>query len=151
MVMIMQIKEIMKRNVWTLKKHQSIYEASVLMRKKNIGAIVIIDDFRNIEGIITDRDILLFYSTHHFLDAKIEEAMTHNVMTINENAYPEDASDMMGYAQIRRLPVVDDNGKLRGILSLSDFATNKNFMDLSKEALCEISLSFDENISKYVE
>ena len=140
----MRIKELMKKNVWTLKKHQSIYEASVLMRIHDIGSIVIVDDSFNVEGIITDRDILIFYSKHHYLDAKIEDAMTKSVLTINENEYPEDVSDLMGYAQIRRVPIVNDDGKLKGIVSLGDLAINKKLDELSKEALTEISVSYND-------
>ena len=68
--------------------------------------------------------------------------MKKYVITINKESEASTASDMMGYMQVRRLVVVDDNNKIAGVLSLTDLASNPETEELALETLVEISYNY---------
>ena len=68
--------------------------------------------------------------------------MKKYVITINKESDASIASDMMGYMQVRRLVVVDDNNKIVGVLSLTDLASNPETEELALETLVEISYNY---------
>ena len=113
------------------------------MYQRNIGGIIILKDILsnnaseegNPIGIITERDIarLVAFSSNLSTDTPTSELMSQPLITINQNSSIKDASDLMQQHDIRRLPVLDNKGKLVGIITAKDIL--KAMMDLLKSVM----------------
>ena len=117
----MLVKEIMTRNVISVRPDRPLREAAEIMADNHIGCLVIRSD-RKIEGIITDRDILVFIAdeSHRNLDSyKVKDAMTEYVITIGPDKPVEKAVQIMTGNRIKKIPVLDDD-RLVGIITMSD-------------------------------
>jgi len=117
----MLVKEIMTRNVISVRPDRPLREAAEIMADNHIGCLVIRSD-RKIEGIITDRDILVFIAdeSHRNLDSyKVRDAMTEYVITIRSTSTVEKAAELMTGNRIKKIPVLDDD-RLVGIITMSD-------------------------------
>ena len=136
----MSIKYFMNKEVVSIDKSSSILDACKLMKKENVGFLLVTDNL-NLAGVITDRDITT-YLADGSLNHKIEHAMTKSVETINVNSYPEDVSDLMGYKQIKRLVVVDDLENVVGVIGVSDLVRDEFTSHLALEALKEIYFEY---------
>jgi CBS domain-containing protein len=110
----------MKKPVITLKPTSSIMEAANLMRKENIGCIVVTEDEKPV-GIVTERDIVRFVAIHGkgALDSPLSSLMSSPVVTCTPDTAVTKAYVIMYEKRIRRLPVVK-NGKLVGIVTERD-------------------------------
>ena len=143
----MKISELMTRNVHTVTPITSIKDTIDLMRKENIGFIVITE--RQIPvGVITDRDLLMVVNKEINLQTQITKVMKKYVITINENCDVIDASDLMGYSQVRRLVVINDEGFLVGVISVSDLIKNVYTEEYGYAAITEISYDFSTTFNK---
>ena len=123
----MHVSEIMTREVSTVSPLTTLENAARQMREYDVGALPVIESERLV-GIITDRDIVL-RAVAEALDgmfARVSDAMTSNVVVCRGDADLEHAVDMMSSKQIRRLPVVDGDERLVGILALGDIALHEN-------------------------
>jgi len=112
------------------------------MRHINVGAMPIIDNDNHVRGIITDRDIAVraVASGVDPNQATVGQFMTADPVTILPEVTVEDAAGIMGEQQVRRLPVVDQNGCLLGMISLGDLAVDVGEEAMIAEALEEISV-----------
>lgn len=140
----MIVKDIMTRNVITTNKDSSILDVMKLMREFNLGFIVVIENNKPV-GIITDRDIVISLSLTYKLTDYISSIMKKHIISINEYSEINDASDLLGNMQIRRLLVLNDSNDLVGILSIADLARHVLLEDNALEALTEISYDFNSN------
>lgn len=119
----MLLKEMMRgrETVYQLPMQARIFDAASLMREEQIGFLVVTDDSRRVEGVITDRDIALSLSlgaaTPHSL---LSEIMTKPVQTVDESQTLFDLSRQFRISKVKRLPVVDSHGDLKGVISLDD-------------------------------
>ncbi|XMB86288.1 CBS domain-containing protein [Mycoplasmatota bacterium WC44] len=131
----------MTHKVHTLRRENSVEDAINLMAMEDIGAIPIIDDDSHVVGILTDRDIVVrcFYNKHPLVTT-VEEYMTTNVCTLYEDEEVGTIVSTMSQLQIKRIPIVDKDNKLAGIISLGDLATNTQTDAKSAEALRNISM-----------
>lgn len=120
----MKIKEIMKKAV-AVEHEMSLKEASKIMSSKNIGSLVVVKD-EKILGIITEKDIVDNSSS---LERKLSSVMKRKVITIDENDNLENAAVIMTKNKIKRLPVIDEDGKLTGIITASDLVANSEDLD----------------------
>lgn len=136
----MKVKELMTKKVITIDKEDSIINAAKKMKDHDIGILVIINEKREVLGVITDRDIVIRSISRGNINATVDEAMTHDSIRINKNEEIVKALETMGDYQIKRLVVVDDDLKLVGIISLSDLALGKYTNKLVNETLYEISI-----------
>jgi CBS domain-containing protein len=92
------------------------------MRELDIGAIVVCDGTNRPIGVITDRDITV-RCTALGLDnssTRVSQCMSRDVCSVSEDSTTKDAERLMEERQIRRVVVTDSQGKLRGIVALSD-------------------------------
>ena len=137
----MKIYEIMQRNIHSVSPSSSIKETINLMKKENIGFVVITEDKLPV-GVITDRDLLMVIGKEINMDTPIEKVMKKYVIFVNQNDDVSDASDIMGYLQVRRLVVVNDFGHLVGIISVADLVRNVYTEEYGYEAITEISYDF---------
>ena len=137
---LLKLKEIMTEEVIVVSPDTSVFDAAQLMKDKNIGAIPICKENMNVEGIITDRDIVLRVVCAEQDPRKIscKEIMTDELVVGKTDMEVESALEMMGDVKVRRLPVVED-GRLVGFVSLGDMAVNRRYDRASELALSDIS------------
>jgi len=103
-----------------------VTDAAELMKNEHVGSIPIIEDVqtRKLIGILTDRDLTTRIVAEG-LDAnstKVEAIMTRNVVTCSAEDDLQKAVDAMSKYQLRRIPVVDDDNKIVGIIAQADVA-----------------------------
>jgi CBS domain-containing protein len=122
----MLVKEIMKKAV-TVSSSAIVKEAAQTMVKDNIGSLIVIDKGK-LTGIITERDILKYFSNSGSPGASISKIMSRNVKTIELNEEIEDAAAIMSQNKIKRLPVTQ-KGKLVGIITATDLVANSESFD----------------------
>lgn len=126
----MTVKELMTTSVCFLKPDASISDAAALMKKNNIGIVPICDNRGCLLGLVTDRDILMRVSTADAASielTKISDIMTTNLVTISPEMNVHDAACLFSKKKVHRLPVLE-NGRLVGMLSLTDLAKKKIFL-----------------------
>ena len=99
--------------------------AAQLMWDRDCGCVPLVDDAQRVVGMVTDRDVCMAALTQHLPLAQIaaSTAASHRVFVVHEDDPLEVARDLLGRKQVRRLPVVDCNGHLVGIVSVADLAT----------------------------
>jgi len=120
----------MTRKVITLDQEANIFDAQELMAKNNIRHLPIVDQNRHLIGIVTDRDIrsVLPYrffemspgEKEKFAALKVKDVMTKDPITISPTYTIQDALLMIQNSKVGALPVVDDERRLKGILSVRD-------------------------------
>ena len=136
----MKLKDIMTKEVIAVSPDTSVLDAAQIMKDKNIGAVPICTDDMNVEGIITDRDIVLrvVCAEKDAKKIKCRDVMTDRLIVGKTDMEVESALDLMGDLQVRRLPVVE-NGRLVGFVALGDMAVSNRYNRDSGETLSEIS------------
>ena len=109
----------------TFEKHQKVSEAVKVMTDKNYGSVVVVDKKNKVIGICTERDILkkLVDKNLKATTTKIEEIMTPNPRVGRENDDVLDWLRTMSNDRFRRLPVVDEEGKIKVIFTQGDFVS----------------------------
>jgi len=112
------VKHIMIEDVVTAKPNITVKDAVKTLQEKHVGSIVITDDNQKCVGIFTERDAIRIIANEVPLDTTIDQVMTKNVATIGEEASLEEARRLVISHGIRHLPVVDNKGKLIGLLSV---------------------------------
>jgi CBS domain-containing protein len=117
------IRELMTVRPRTVKAGDSVVEAAKLMRGEDAGLAPIVDGDRLV-GVITDRDIAIrvVAEGRDPQSTKVEEVASENVVTIDPQQDLDEALRLMAEHQLRRLPVVEEDGKLVGIVSQADVA-----------------------------
>ncbi|MCS0501252.1 CBS domain-containing protein [Ancylobacter mangrovi] len=119
----MQVWEVMTRDVRVANADETIEQAARLMAGLDAGSLPVGKDNRLV-GMITDRDIVMrAVAAGKGPETKVHEVMTPDVKYCFAEQEIEEVSRNMGDLQIRRLPVVDTDKQLIGILSLADVAT----------------------------
>lgn len=133
----MNIKDCMTRHVRVIGPDQTLAEAAKAMAEADVGVLPVANSERLV-GMITDRDIAIRgIGTGKGPDAKVSEAMSDEVMYCYEDDDIDDVLQNMGDIQVRRLPVVNEEKRLVGIVSLSDLADASE--EQAGEALCQIA------------
>jgi CBS domain-containing protein len=117
----------MSTEVRTVQPQDSLRAAAQLMQQLDVGALPVCDGERLL-GVLTDRDIAI-RGVADGLDperACVSDVMTPEVQCVVEDQDAQEAMRLMGERQIRRLPVVDRDRKLVGIVSLGDLALRQS-------------------------
>ena len=118
----MKISEVMTHDVQTVSPDQPVQEAAGFMLSADAGAIPVTDNGRLI-GVITDRDIAVRgIAKGYGPDTPVRQLMTDDLVILRIDDDVEDAASKMSDAQVRRLPVIDHDERLCGIVSLSDLS-----------------------------
>lgn len=125
-----KISQVMQTRLVTVKPDANIYEVAKLMESENVGTVLVAHEGNKLLGLITDRQIVtkVIASKRNISTTKAEEIMTKWPMTIFPDTTCKEALDIMGDYGYRRLPV-EENGKLVGIISISDLAPVVEFDD----------------------
>ena len=120
----MKVSEAMTAQVVTATPQTTITEVARQMAQIESGAVPVMADGK-VVGIVTDRDIVIRVVAEGLgLDTPVANVMTEEVETCREDDNVADAAAKMGARQIRRLVVLDGEGRLAGILSLGDIAVD---------------------------
>ena len=118
----MKISQVMTRDVKTVRPDSTAKEAASFMLSEDAGSMPVSEGDRLI-GMITDRDIAVRgVAKGHGPDTPVRELMTGEIICAREDDDVEEVATKMSKAQVRRLPVLDAQDKLCGIVSLGDLA-----------------------------
>lgn len=135
--------DVMTKDVVTCTPENTIVEAAQLMKTEDIGPILIVDNeaSRTLVGIVTDRDIVLkvVAEGQDPNTARVEGAMSKKLVTCRADDDVDVAMQAMAQYQLRRIPVVEDNMRLVGIISQADVATRVDAPEKTGEVVKEIS------------
>ena len=135
-------KDIMTKKVITINKDASLAELAELLIKNKISGVPIVDKKGELEGIVTEADIIIkesnlpfplsfsfafldsyesyTKSTKEYLKIKVEEIMSVNVKVAREDMQISKVVNIMINNNVNRLPVIDDDNKLTGIIARAD-------------------------------
>jgi len=127
----MKVRNAMHKNAVWIAADTPLAEIAQKMRREDIGALPVGEDDRLI-GMVTDRDIALrgFSDTRDPLQATARDVMSSPIIFCPDDAELDEAVHLMERKEIRRLPVIDDNRRMVGILSMGDVA------EAASPALC---------------
>lgn len=112
-----------KKSILTLASDTTLYDAAATMKKHNYGAAVVTDKDGKLLGIVTERDFLMkvVAEKKDISKLKVEDIMTKDVKTAKVNDTVYDSMRRMTQGRFRHLPIIDDNGKITGMVSQGDF------------------------------
>ena len=135
--------EVMTNNPVCCLPNDTVANVAELMNSGNIGSIPVIENeqTKKLIGIVTDRDLTLKIVAKG-LDAKstkVETVMTRKVVTCRADDDLQKALDAMAENQLRRIPVVDADNKIMGIIAQADVATRIDQPEKTAEMVKEIS------------
>src|SRR5512134_1766781 len=135
--------DIMTQELVVATPANTVTEVARLMKAEDIGPILIVDNEQNrtLVGIITDRDLVV-KAIAEGLDpktTKVNEVMSKKLVTCYTDDDIEQAMNAMAQYQLRRIPVVEENMRLVGIISQADVATRLDEPDKTGEVVKEIS------------
>ena len=134
-----KLKDVMSKDVQIISPGATIADAALQMKKGNFGMMPVGEQDRMI-GVISDRDIAIrAVAEGKPPTTAVREIMTEGIFCASENDSVEDAAQIMSKHQIRRLPVVDADKRLVGIVALGDFAVAKEDVKAASDALAAIS------------
>lgn len=142
---LLKLQDVMSTDLEYVSTKDNLYEAACLMRDHNIGLIPVVDQGKLV-GVVTDRDIVVRGVAERRPNSlEVGKVMSSTLV----KGFPEmsvgEAEELMAQAQVRRLPVVDHENRLVGIVSLGDLAlrARKNVT----HAVSEISETHDPTSS----
>ncbi|WP_286670490.1 IMP dehydrogenase [Fodinibius salsisoli] len=116
----------------TLGKDSTVREARSLMKKHKIGGIPIIKDDQTLIGIVTNRDLRF----EHYVDKKLSTIMTtENLVTAREGTTLEEAEKLLQEHKVEKLPIVDDDHKLVGLITFKDIEKKMNYPNACKDEM----------------
>lgn len=119
----MRVSELMTPSVETILPMDSLQQAATQMRELDVGSLPVCEDGR-LKGMITDRDITIRgVADNKPADTGVGEIMTAGVTWCYEDQEIQEAAELMKDKQLRRLPVLDRDRNLVGILAQADLAT----------------------------
>ena len=137
-----RISDVITRHVVVVRPDENLQRAAELMHKLNVGSLPVYDGV-SLVGIITDRDITIRATAFNksASETLVSEIMTAQTLSCAEDDPIDDVLQLMGDAQVRRLPVLSREKEIIGIVSLGDLATRQSAH--TDNALREISQPSD--------
>ena len=140
----MKVSQVMTRDVTTVRPDQTVEEAAKFMLREDAGSMPVSDGDRLI-GMITDRDIAVRGVARGYgPDTPVRELMTDEIICAREDDDVEEVATRMSRAQVRRLPVIDANERLCGIVSLGDLSRETDD-ETAHQALEGVSAASDKH------
>lgn len=116
----------------TIKRGKTVADALAMMEEYHIGGIPVVDDNRNLVGIVTNRDLRFELD----LNRPIDEVMTsENLVTTQQSTNLEEAASILQQHKIEKLPVVDAQGRLVGLVTYKDITKAKDKPNACKDSL----------------
>ncbi len=137
--------EVMTKNPVCCLPNDTVSKVAQLMKSKDFGSVPIVENeqTKKLVGIVTDRDLALklVAEGRDPKSTKAEEVMTRKVVTCRAEDDLQKALDAMSEHQLRRIPVVDNNNGIVGIIAQADVATRANQPEKTAAMVKEISQS----------
>jgi CBS domain-containing protein len=136
----MQLREVMTPNVEVIGSNIRLKDAAAKMKELDVGLMPVCDG-EKLRGLLTDRDITV-RATAEGRDpskTKVSEIMSADIVFCFEDQEIEEAISLMEVKQIRRVPILDRDKRLVGIVSLGDIAVRAGDRKLTGETLREVS------------
>jgi CBS domain-containing protein len=132
------IADIMTRSIATVQRDETLQAAARRMQEMDVGSLPVLDG-KAVAGIVTDRDIAVRGVAEGMIpqESLVADVMTEEVRFCRAADSVEQVMDEMGDLQVRRLPVLDANNEIVGIVALADIATRQSVH--TDETLREIS------------
>jgi CBS domain-containing protein len=137
------IRDIMTTQVHTVPADRSLLDVARLMRDRKIGDVLVVNSDGTLRGIVTDRDIVVrAAAAGKPLDkTAVAEIGTEQLVKLPPDSPIEEAVKVMRERAVRRIPVVNSEGKLVGIVSIGDLARHQD----PRSALAQISSAAPNN------
>ena len=119
----MLCRDVMKGDVRFITAQTTVAQAAAIMRDEQIGFLPICDPARTVIGTLTDRDIAIrVVADGYSANECVDRFMSPGVVTCSSTEDLGAAQDLMGEMQVSRIVCVDEDGRLEGVISLSDIA-----------------------------
>lgn len=136
----MLVREVMNPDVVTIEPSSSAALCARLLRRHNVGALPVCGDDRRLRGMVTDRDIVLrcIAAEEDPAQTAVRDLMSRGCASVAPGDDCRTAARRMAEEQVRRLPVVEQ-GKLVGIVSLSDLIRSQKLDMEAAQTMCEIA------------
>lgn len=142
---MMKSNEVMTKNPVCCLPKDDVMKAAQLMKRLNVGPIPVIDanETKKLVGFLTDRDLALkiVAEGRDPKSTKVEEVMTRKVVTCQMDDDLQKVMDVMAENQLRRIPVVDSENRIIGIIAQADVATRLDQPSKTAELVKDISQS----------
>jgi CBS domain-containing protein len=118
----MKAREIMTRQVLSCSKEDTLHDAARVMWESDVGCLVVVAADNRPVGMLTDRDIAIGAYTQGkpLVESRVETVMSRSVLACTLESTVMEVEELMREAQLRRIPVVDADGKLCGIVTSLD-------------------------------
>ncbi len=140
---MVKVHEIMTENPVCCLADDSVERIAQWMQTEDIGSIPVVDNYqsRRLIGIVSDRDLALrvLGEKREAKDTVVGDVMTTSLVTVSPSDDIETAMDVMSRNQVRRVPVVEHNGQLMGIISQADLATRLSEPKKTADVLQDVS------------
>jgi len=134
------LKDIMTKDPVTVRPDDSAQKAAGLMKDNHVGPIPVLDQERKLIGMVTDRDLAIkIVAEGKPAETKVSDVMSRDLFTCSPDDNVKDAIRTMEMHQVRRVPVVDDQGHLLGIVAQADLATKTEKPERVAKAVESIS------------
>jgi CBS domain-containing protein len=134
-----QVSEVMTDDVVTARSEESLAAVATLMRDRGVGSVVICDGDRPI-GLITDRDLALAVAAEGVgADEEVRSHATHPLVTGHAEMNVEEAAAEMVQNRIRRLPILNADGALAGIVTLDDLAVKTGDLEMAQHLTSQVA------------
>ena len=138
-------EEVMTKNPVCCLPEDNVIKVAEMMKRTNIGSIPVIENeqTRKLVGIVTDRDLAMkiVAEGRDAKSTKVETVMTHKVIACRPDDDVQKALEAMSEHQLRRIPIVDSNNKILGIIAQADVAVRVNQPEKTAAVVKEISES----------
>ena len=135
--------EVMTREPVCCEPGESIVQVAALMKREDVGSVPVVDSHedKKLIGIVTDRDLVVKVLAEgaQVERATVRDAMTSHPACCRENDDVSKALNLMSERQVRRMPIVDEAGRLSGIIAQADVATRVNRDETTGELVEAIS------------
>jgi CBS domain-containing protein len=140
MEVTMNVESVMTRNVAVVSPEDSVRTAAETMKRLNIGSAPVCNG-RKLVGMITDRDIAVraVADGRNPQSTTVEQVMTRDVIYCFDDQDMQEVADAMAASQVRRMPILNRQHELVGIVALGDLAVDVADDELSGEVLEEVS------------
>lgn len=133
--------EIMTSGVKVAHRETGVQEIARIMKEENVGVVPVVDAKRRLIGVVTDRDLVVrgIAEGRSYGELTAELVMTDDVEAVTPFETIPEVLELMGKKQVRRVPVVDRDDRLLGIISTADIANRADFDEDLQHALGKIS------------
>jgi IMP dehydrogenase len=115
-------------NPYSISSEKSVRDALDYAEDKEISGLLVVDSSSKLVGIITERDLLFADPNDH-----IQDVMTKDVVTAKPRVTLDEAKEILHKHRIEKLPIVDDSGVIKGLITSKDIINNADYPNASKD------------------